>query len=196
MSFSQYCLVTFDRPLLGATIPGNSSRLYSESEMSVIKAEAYREGYDTAHAFSDRQLLEFREEVQALQHGLLQTLPNIERSMLDQLRSSLPELVLEIARRLLAGYEPPAELVQKLCVETLDQLFPERENLELIVSTRDAALLTKNMKDLEARYPGLRVRPDTALSPGDCQVRSRFGLTDARQSAKLESLRHELVGAA
>jgi flagellar assembly protein FliH len=196
MAAFQYRLIAFDRHLAGATIQGSSNRLYTESELSAAKAVAYRDGYDTAHAFSDRQLLEFREEVQAMQHGLLETLPNIEQSMLDQLRSSLPELALEIARRLLAGFEPPAELVEKLCVEALDQLFPERENLELIVSPRDAALLTKHMTDLESRYPGLRLRSDAALKAGDCQVRSRFGLTDARQSAKMEALRHELVGAA
>lgn len=196
MAFSQHRLIAFDRPLMGALIPGSSNRMYTEGEMAAAKAAAYREGYDTAHAFSDRQLLEFRDEMQALQHGLLQTLPSIEQSMLEQLRSSLPELALEIARRILAGFEPPSALVEKLCVEALDQLFPERENLELIISPRDAALLMKNMKDLEARYPGLKVRADAALSTGDCQVRSRFGLTDARQSAKMESLRHELIGAA
>jgi flagellar assembly protein FliH len=44
-----------------------------------------------------------------------------------------------------------------------------------------------------AQYPGLRITPDAALSPGDCQVRSRFGITDARISAKLETLERELL---
>jgi flagellar assembly protein FliH len=38
------------------------------------------------------------------------------------------------------------------------------------------------------RYPGLKVRADAALATGDCQVRSRFGLTDARRVTKLETL--------
>jgi len=66
----------------------------------------------------------------------------------------------------------------------------------LSVSPRDAALLAKLTPGLESRYPNLRIRPDGALLPGDCQVRSRFGITDARQSAKLAALQHELVGAA
>jgi len=36
---------------------------------------------------------------------------------------------------------------------------------------------------------------DAALGPGDCQVRSRFGLTDARRQAKLEALTRELLSA-
>jgi flagellar assembly protein FliH len=44
-------------------------------------------------------------------------------------------------------------------------------------------------------FTNLRVTIDDTLSPGDCLVRSRFGVTDARASSKLESLRHELLGA-
>jgi len=192
----QHKLIRFDRPLSGAHIPGRSGRLYTEAEMGAARAEAYREGYDAAHAFSDRQLLEFRDEVQALQSGLLQTLPGIEQSMLEQLRQSLPELAMEIARRLLSDFQPDETLVKKLCLDTLEHLYPERENLELVVSPRDAALLMKHMPDLEARYPGLKLRSDASLNPGDCQVNSRFGLTDATLGAKLEALHHELVGAA
>lgn len=36
---------------------------------------------------------------------------------------------------------------------------------------------------------------DDTLNPGDCLVRSRFGVTDARAASKLSSLRQELVGA-
>lgn len=192
----QHRLIPFDRPLSNAVVVGGSARKYTESDMAAAREAAYREGYDAAHAFADRQLLEFREEVQQLQHGLLQNLPNIEGAMLEQLKSELPELALDLARRLLAGFEPSEEQIAKLCDETLEMLFPEREGLELIVSGRDAALLEKHMNDLSSRYPGLRLRADPTLQAGDCQVRSRFGLTDARLSAKLESLRHELVGAA
>jgi flagellar assembly protein FliH len=192
---TQHRLIPFDRPLQGAHIAGQS-KLYSESELAAMRAKAYREGYDAAHAFSDRQLLEFRGEVQALQQGLLQNLPGIEQSMMEQLRSTLPSLALELAKRLLAGFEPDEDQIMSLCTETLDELFPERENLELIVSPHDAELLTKHIPDLEARYPGLSLRADPSLSQGDCQVRSRFGLTDARMSAKLEALHHELAGAA
>jgi flagellar assembly protein FliH len=42
------------------------------------------------------------------------------------------------------------------------------------------------------RYPGLRIRPEPAFGPGDCQVRSRFGVTDARLQTKLTALEHSL----
>ena len=106
----------------------------------------------------------------------------MEPVLLGQLREALPELVVEIARRLLAGFEPPPDVIERLWREALDQLYPEREGLELTLCPRDAELLESINPEWKQRYPGLRVRSDPALVPGDCLVRSRFGLTDARHS--------------
>ena len=115
--------------------------------------------------------------------------------MSNQLKEALPALALEIARRLFAGFEPPQEVVEKLCLEALDQLFPEREGLELSLSAKDAEFLAQTNPDWMGRFPGLRVRTDASLKSGDCLVRSRFGLTDARRSTKLEALERSLASA-
>ena len=138
-------------------------------------------------------MVEFRADIGQFSDGILQKLTSLETVLVSQLRAELPSLAVEIARRLLAGYEPAPEVVEKLCAEALDELFPERENLELVVSPRDAALLEKIRPDWQARYPGLSIRSDAALVAGDCQVRSRFGLTDARLATKLSALRSSLV---
>jgi flagellar assembly protein FliH len=188
-------LVAFDRPLASATIPGRSSRLYTESEMAAIRAQAYQEGADSTRGFASQQLVEFRTDVQTLQEGLFRRLSTIDTEITAQLRDALPLLAVEIARRLLADYEPPAEQVLHLCEETLKQLYPEHENLELFLSPRDAALLESLPADWKNRYPGLRLTVDAMLETGDCQVRSRFGLTDARRQSKLDALSRELLSA-
>jgi flagellar assembly protein FliH len=190
-----HTLVAFDRPLLGATIPGHSTRLYDESELAAIRNQAYREGGDAARAFASQQLVEFRAEVQALQEGLFEKLAVTESELLAQLRDTLPSLAVELARRLLAGFEPTADHVKRLCEETLAQLYPERANLELIISPRDAGLLEELSPEWKTRFPGLKIVADATFGPGDCQVRSRFGLTDARRQAKLEALSRELLSA-
>ena len=83
----------------------------------------------------------------------------------------------------------------RLCEEALTEIFPERDNLELSINPRDAALLEKLNPAWLARYPGLRIRAEASLQPGDCQVRSRFGLTDARLATKLTALEHSLAPA-
>jgi flagellar assembly protein FliH len=185
-------LIPFDRPLAGAGIAGQT-RAVDEREIDAIRAAAYREGADAARASADQQMVDLRHGLQELQDGLLNRLAGAEAAIVAQLQNALPALALDLARQLIAGYEPPPEVVQRHCREVLEALYPERENLELIICARDAALLEKLNPSWSAQYPGLRITSDVSLSPGDCQVRSRFGITDARISAKLETLERELL---
>jgi flagellar assembly protein FliH len=186
-------LIAFDRPLAAAVLPGQG-RVYTETEVAAKCEEAYRKGVDSARAAADQQMVEFRHDIEQFSDGVLKKLTALEPSLVAQLRDALPGLAVDIAHRLLAGYEPPVETIERLCREALEQLFPEREGLELALSPRDASLLTELNPEWMQRYPGLRVRTDSTLQPGDCLVRSRFGLTDARQQTKLAALRHSLTG--
>ncbi len=192
MSFTR--LINFDRPLAGAHIPGRATRAYSDAEVEALRQAAFHQGQDAARAFADKQLVDFRADVRHLQDGVFARLAELEPALLGEIRAALPGLALDLARRVLAGFEPPPEVIERICREALDQLYPERAGLELILSPRDAQLLTQLNPDWLQRYPDLRLQTDAALAPGDCQVRSRFGLTDARQSAKLETLSLGLTG--
>ena len=187
-------ILAFDRPLSGATVPGRAARLLTEPEVAARTQAAYREGVDSARAAADQQMVEFRADMAQLSDRVLAGLSGVEVQLFAQLRDALPGLAVELARRLLAGYEPSPEVVARLCEETLAQIFPERDNLELALCPRDAALLTELNPEWRQRYPGLQIRSDATLAPGDCQVRSRFGLTDARQAVKLAALAHHLTG--
>lgn len=189
-------LIAFDRPLSGAAIPGRAgARLFTEAEVVAREQAAYRNGVDSARAAADQQMVEFRADMGHLAEQVLGKLSGIDQMLLVQLRDALPGLAVELARRLLAGYEPTPEVVASLCHETLQQLFPERDGLELSLCPRDADLFKTLNPDWLQDYPGLRVRVDTVLNPGDCLVRSRFGLTDARLATKLAALNHSLTGA-
>jgi flagellar assembly protein FliH len=188
-------LIPFDRPLAGAVLPGQKGRFFNETELAARDAQAYGRGVDAARAKVDQQIVDLRADMQHLGDGVFEKLGDVEPALVAQLRDALPALALEIARRLLAGYEPPPETIARLCEEALNELFPERENLELVVSARDAALLEKLNPAWLTRYPGLRIRAEAGLAPGDCQVRSRFGLTDARLQTKLTALEHNLLHA-
>jgi flagellar assembly protein FliH len=186
-------LIAFDRPLSGVSAPGFKGQMCSEAEIVRREGIAYQRGVDASRALADQQMVEFRVDIEQLSEGVFRQLANVEPAIIAQLRDTLPSLAIEIARRLLAGYEPPAEVVSRICEEALNEIFPERENLELSVSPRDAAMLEKLNPDWLRRYPGLRIRSEATMRPGDCQVRSRFGLTDARLDTKLAALQHSLA---
>lgn len=186
-------LIAFDRPLSGVSAPGQIGRVYIEAEVSKATHEAYGRGVDDARGAADQQMVEFRADIEQLRDGVFTKISQMEPVLVAQVREALPGLAVEIARRLLAGFEPPPEVISRLCEEALEELFPERENLELAVGPRDAEFLDKLNPVWKERYPGLRIRVETTLGPGDCQVRSRFGLTDARQQVKLTALAHSLL---
>ncbi|MBL9201927.1 MAG: flagellar biosynthesis protein [Opitutaceae bacterium] len=190
MAFAR--LITFDRTLSAAAVAGQAGQRYTEGEVAAREEAAYRRGVDAARAQADQQLVDFRAEVGELVDGVMKKLTGAEAQVVAQLRDALPALAVDLARRLLAGFEPPPEVISRVCEEALGELFPERENLEIVLSTRDAALLVKLNPAWMARYPGLKIRTEDAFTPGDCQVRSRFGLTDARIETKLATLQHAL----
>jgi flagellar assembly protein FliH len=188
-------LIRFDRPLNGVSLPCCPGPLLSESEIAGRLKAAFHAGSDAARASADQQMVEFRADMEQLSDGALGRIDGMEDILLAQIREALPALSLEIARRLLAGFEPPPEVIERLWREALEQLYPEREGLELVLCPRDAELLGELNPEWRARYPGLRLTPDPSLSRGDCLVRSRFGLIDARQATKLRGLEHALGGA-
>src|SRR6478736_5552576 len=115
MAFAK--LIAFDRPLTGAILPGGASRAYSEAELAARTEEAYRKGVDATRDAVDHKMVEMRVDMEQLSLGVLAKLATVESATLAQLREALPALAVDIAKRLLAGYEPPAETVAKLCHE-------------------------------------------------------------------------------
>lgn len=190
MAFAR--LISFDRPLRGISVPGDAGKRWTDAEMAAREELAYQRGVDAARGLADQQMVEFRADIEHLGDGVFKKLAGIEGTLVAQLRETLPALALDLARRLLAGYEPPPEVVSRICEETLGEIFPERDNLELTLSQRDADLLAELKPAWIQAYPGIRIRADATLAPGDCQVRSRFGLTDARLQTKLTALEHSL----
>jgi flagellar assembly protein FliH len=186
-------LIAFDRPLAAAILPGRESPAHTASEFAAATELAYQRGIDAARAAADQQMVELRSDLARLGEDVFSDLRGTEAAMLARLNEKLPLLAVDIARRLLAGYEPPPEVVSRLCEEAVEQLLPEREGLELILSPRDASLLQDLKPGWLSRFTGLSIRADATLAPGDCLVRSRFGLTDARAATKLAALTQNLT---
>ena len=184
--------VCFDRPLV-AVRTACAPLEYTADDLVAARSEGYREGGDAARALTDQQIVELRAEMQELQRGVFQRLSSAHEELAVQVRAALPSLAVEIGRRLLAGFVPPSELVERLCREALDQLYPERAGLELVVGPRDAAVLERLVPAWRVHFTDLRITVDDTLNPGDCLVRSRFGVTDARASSKLAALKQELL---
>ncbi|OAM88620.1 hypothetical protein AW736_16275 [Termitidicoccus mucosus] len=165
------------------------------ASLAAAREEGMAEGARRERARAQVEIDALAARVRALETGVFAKLASLNDDLLAQVRSALPPLALEVGQRLLGEFVPPAKVVKRVCEEVLEQLHPETEDLELVVGSRDAALLERVLPEWQTRYPGLKLAVDETLSPGDCMVRSRFGVVDGRRAAKLEALKSELTGA-
>ena len=184
--------ISFTGPFVLAAEAVESVRPFSAAELAAEFERGRREGARQADTGVDRRFVEFRSEVSAVQAGIFSRLGEAEKMIADQIRLVLPELAVDVAKRVLAGFTPPPEVVAQLCREALVALFPEVQNLELVVGERDHEIIASLVPEWRVTYPGISVTIDPAFASGECQVRSRFGVIDARHNAKVEALRREL----
>ena len=194
MSLSK--LVVFDRPLVGASaVVRARTRSLTEAELLDLREQSRREGSEETRHFADSQMVEMRSEVQQLNEGLFESLRQAETRLTEQVRAALPGLAVEIGRRLLSGWEPPPATVARICYEALEELFPETAGLELVICARDAQLLEQLNPGWLAEFSALKITTDASLHPGDCLVRSRFGVVDSRGRTRLHALQESLAHA-
>lgn len=155
--------------------------------------EAYRRGFDEASELLSRQILEQRNDLAQLQDTTLRELARQHDALMAQISALVPELAIEIARRVLAGVEPDRDLLRKVVDETLGEVAPGSASVELRLCARDIELMNGLEEDFAHKYPGLCIVADPELSPGDCRARSRFGEIDGRLSTKLDNVARTLA---
>jgi len=198
MSLSRHSLV-FSAPfsLEAPAAESNESKPAHHTSAEELAAEYRRGRLDGAREADqdvERRFVEFRSDVSSVLSGLLTRLGEAEASVSKQLQAALPELVLEVARKLLYGHTPSAEAIEQMCANAMGAVFPEVHELEVVVGERDHGIVERLIPAWSTSYPGVRVCVNPGFFPGECQIRSRFGTIDARHDAKLQILRRELQG--
>lgn len=153
---------------------------------------AYRRGAEEANALLTEQILAQRAEVAQLQDALFHSLARQAESLVEQVSGPLPDLVMEIARRVLAGHSPDAATIRSIVSETLAEIAPDSTGVEVWLSPQDLALVEGIAKDFDHKYPSITISGDPELVPGDCRAKSRFGAIDARLSTKLDNVARSL----
>ena len=161
---------------------------FTAQDLEAARREGYKRGFEDASAVIETQLVEQREDVAHLQHKTFQALASHHESLTRQLRVAMPELTMEIVRRVLGGMEPDKAAVLKIVNEVLQGIAPGPEAVEVSLSARDLKLVETYQPGFRERHPQIEFRADPDLLPGDCTVTSRFGSLDGRLATKLRSV--------
>ncbi len=153
---------------------------------------AYRRGFQEANELLTKQILDQRAEIAQLQDSLFQSLSKQSESLAHQVSEVLPDLVIEIAQRVLAGMKPDRAAVERLLSETLAEISSGSTDVEVFLNPSDLALVEGIANDYAHKYPGIKLTADPELGPGDCRAKSRFGMIDARVFTKLQNVARSL----
>ena len=183
--------ITIMQGILPAMEEPIDTRVSLEEHESACQ-EAYNRGFHEATEALTNQIAEQRAEVAQLQDAVFKNLAAQSETLTHEVSQILPDLILEITHRVLAGFKPDAETVRKTIAETLAEVAPGSTDVELRLHPKDLALVRGVDAELEQKYPGIKLTADSELTPGDCVAKSRFGMIDARVLTKLQNVARSL----
>jgi flagellar assembly protein FliH len=180
---------------LTAPHPG-AQRLLEETilqqKLEQAREQGFRAGLEQGLARTTADLQEQRDALSILLEGTLENLGRQHHALIEQVGSSLPQLAMEVAQRVLAGFEPDLKHIGKLVDEVLREVAPSTTQVEVWLCERDLTLIQDISPELTQRHPGLKLLCDPDLRPGDCRARSRFGAIDASLDTKLKNVARSL----
>lgn len=182
-------VIKIGAPLRGVSLLGAKPRsLFSEEQMEAAKREAYQRGSEEAGRMIERQMLEQRSEMIHLQTQTFAAVTSQHEALVKQLHEMIPELTMEAVARILAKTEFDRDLVLGITRDVLAEIEPGGESVEIQLSQRDLDLITGHQEDFRLKHPAIVFRANPELRPGDCIVRSRFGVIDGRLATKLRTV--------
>jgi flagellar assembly protein FliH len=187
--------ILFDRPLRDVCLltgaPGQDWQTFLNERESAAHENGRREG---ERALSE-QLLHQRNETIELQRGILESLQRTLPQIAHEAESSLLEIALESAKKIIAGMPVDPAMVEAVVREALRQT---EDTAEIVIQLHpeDLALLRQHQSPLLNGLPEvgpLRFVNSSEISRGGCIIQTRFGVIDARRETKFEQLRQSLT---
>ncbi len=159
--------------------------------------EAYRRGRLEGDTACELKLVQQRQELDALQNGVMKNLQSILPQVLKEAEPALIQLALEAARKLVAGMPVDAAMVEAVVREALAQVEDSGE-ITIQLHPDDLALLHKHASPLLEAHAGrgssgaVKFSSSREAQRGDCLALTRFGTLDARRETKLEQIQTSL----
>lgn len=182
-------IIKIGAPLRGVVLLGAKPRtVFTEEQMEAAKREAYQRGTEEAGRLIERQMLEQRSEMVHLQTQTFVAVASQHDLLAKQLHEMIPELTMEAVARILAKTDFDRDLVLGITRDVLAEIEPSGESVEIQLAQHDLGLIAGYEEDFRTKHPAISFRANPELQPGDCIVRSRFGVVDGRLATKLRTV--------
>jgi len=161
---------------------------YSSEELDAAVRNAYEKGARETRAQFERELNQTKEEALVVLNGALSKVVDRHAEAIGMMRSLVPRLVTEATARVVSSIPVDSALVHSVVDDLLADVAPGAENVEVQLCAEDAAKVAGFELELRHKFPSLRLVENKDLSPGDCLVKTRFGVLDGRMNSKLKAV--------
>ena len=161
----------------------------TEEALAAIKAKAF----DAGIAEGEKRMLDAytQEKKQVMENWahLTEGLAQAKSEMLEQLKSYLPDLLVEGVGQILQAWEPSTDQLVNVVNDLLDSC-DLREGHPVVVFLNPQVIeeLKSHEIDFKGRSGLIELMEDSQLKAGECRVEGRFGVVDAQYSTKLRNL--------
>lgn len=187
--------LAFAKPLKGLRIvpPGPPPPpMIPEPEVLRREAQAAQLAQQKATAAMQQRLDAQKQESEQTCKRLLAQFQQQHQQMVAEVAARLPALVLALTRRILVNIETSEPMIRAIVEDALGEMTDLSGKLEVRLSAKDYALFESFQADFASAYPALTFEKDASLKAGDCVLKSRFGIVDARLETKMQRLEEEL----
>ena len=112
--------------------------------------------------------------------------------MVEQFKTGIPDLLIEISKKVLGVISIEKEQILSIIDEVLSECSLEDKKLLLYLSKEDMEILKKCNVEEKNKYQHIQFEEDEHLQRGDCVVKTDFGILDARMDTKLDQIKKEI----
>ena len=156
------------------------------------RAAAERGRAEAQKLFSE-QMIQQRQELMALQEGILRALKETIPGVARDCETHLAALALEVARKVVDGMPVSAEIVEA-AISTAMQQVEESAHYTIFINPADLQLLESKTSSLlgGSDTRKITITASNEITRGGCIVETPFGRVDARRETKFELLKEAL----
>ncbi len=186
--------ILFEEPLADVRLLLHSPAQDWKVFLGAAEQAAFERGRREGESALNAQLLTQRNETLELQRGIFQSLQRTLPQLAHTAESTLIEVALEAAKKVVAGMPVDAGLIEATVREALRQTEDTAE-ISVQMNPEDLALLRSHQSPVLNGLPEsgpLKFSSSPEITRGGCLVQTRFGVVDARRETKFEQLRQSL----
>ena len=164
-----------------------------EKRIAERERAATERGRAEAQQLFSQQLIEQRQQLIALQEGILGALKDSIPGVVRDCETHVAALALEVARKLIDGMPVSAEMIEA-AISTAMRQVEESSHYTIFINPADLELLQSASASILGANDTrkITVTASNEISRGGCIVETPFGRVDARRETKFDLLKNAL----